>query len=468
MSKRIKKHTCIILIVLITIILCSFIAADLISPSVAEAAELPPVEESGECVTVQTTLLAVDTMPVPDFCINGLCKLVLYSDAMFGAFGAGFSWEAYYYQWGPENSNLWIGGPNLSLGGMQFSEGTGYNGNSTAEGVFLGGTANDGGFIRIMDDGPLENDPDLWSIESQASEELTSASLQVCAIPGAITTGSIYSSQAVAMPDFCKDDLCMILRFTWVDFGAFGPGLSMPVYYDQDSITNEWVGGPNICVGGVSFSSSAGLNGGGVSYIFDGGYADDGGYARLMDDGEEYSDSQWSVVLSPDVTLNMVYYFFAPLSCTKHDISALSMDIDTPSFCIDEMCTIVRWTDAFFGALSPGLSWPVNYNQNSADNLWIGGPVINIAGDTYNQGPGLNGDASSETIFGSGLTTGGNEGSVTLRDDSYEAFETGPDQWNVLFDAQDDLTAASYYFCSNTCEETIFLIQKEYLPLINH
>jgi hypothetical protein len=84
-------------------------------------------------------------MPVPDFCINGLCKLMLYTNATMGVFGTGYSWEVYYYQWGPSNSNIWIGGPNISLGGVEFSDGFGYNGNGNSEGVFLGGSAPDGG-----------------------------------------------------------------------------------------------------------------------------------------------------------------------------------------------------------------------------------------------------------------------------------------------------------------------------------
>ena len=32
---------------------------------------------------------------------------------------------------------------------------------------------------------------------------------------------------------------------------------------------------------------------------------------------------------------------------------------------------------------------------------------------------------------------------------------------------QDDLSAATYYICSNTCEETVFLINDQYIPFID-
>ncbi len=43
--------------------------------------------------------------------------------------------------------------------------------------------------------------------------------------------------------------------------------------------------------------------------IFEGGVADGGGVAQLLDDGAEWSDSQWSVYFEGDDQLNMVYYF---------------------------------------------------------------------------------------------------------------------------------------------------------------
>jgi len=63
-------------------------------------------------------------------------------------------------------------------------------------------------------------------------------------------------------------------------------------------------------------------------------------------------------------------------------------------------------------------------------------------------------------IFNGGITDGG--GYARLLDDGAEWYDP---QWNVEFNSQEDLTAASYYFYSNNCQETIFLINKQFLPL---
>ena len=352
------------------------------------------------CRTYLLSEVASTEMPVPSFCVDGLCKLVLYTDAIFGAFAPGYLWEVYYYQWGP-SSNMWVAGPNISLGGVDFSEGFGENGNGYGEGVFLGGVTGDGGYIRIMDDGPNENDPNLWSIEARASSTLTQASLQVCSIPGIETRPNITEHTAIDMPEFCLDSMCMVLRFTFATFGSFGPGLSMPVFYQQDSSTDSWVGGPNIGLGGVGFSSPNGNNGtdSSMTPIFDGGVADGGGVAQLLDDGAEWSDSQWSVFFEGDDQLNMVYYFFAPMTCIEYDITGGLTNIVRESFCRDEMCTIVRWTDAWFGAWGPGFSFPVHYIQRSSTNNWAGGPALCLGGQCFSSGSGLNGDSSAEIIL---------------------------------------------------------------------
>lgn len=67
-------------------------------------------------------------------------------------------------------------------------------------------------------------------------------------------------------------------------------------------------------------------------------------------------------------------------------------------------------------------------------------------------------------IFGSGVTASG--GYVHLMDDS-QAYYNAPDFWLAYFNDTDDLTEAAYYLCANTCEETVFMINKQYLPLIN-
>lgn len=431
------------------------------------AADAQDDDSEPACRTFILSEVASTEMPVPSFCIDGLCKLVIYTNSIMGAFAPGYVWEVYYFQWG-SSTNTWVAGPNTSFGGVEFSEGYGINGNDYGEGVFLGGSTGDGGYIRIMDDGPNENDPNLWSIEAQASETLTQASIQVCSFPGVETRPNISSSTAIDMPEFCLDGMCMILRFTFATFGGFGPGLSLPVFYQQDSATESWIGGPVVSMGGISFSSPYGDNGtdSTMSPILDGGIADGGGVAQLLDDGAEWSDSQWSVYFEGDDQLNMVYYFIAPLTCYKYDITAIYTNIPRPTECLDELCTIIRWTDAQFSAWGPGLSLPVHYIQRSTTNRWTGGPALTFAGASFSSGLGLNGDTSAEIIFDSGRTTP-NEGYVILRDDSVTAGETYSYFWNVVKNAQDDLSAASYYICSNTCEETVFLINREYLPIIN-
>jgi hypothetical protein len=257
----------------------------------------------------------------------------------------------------------------------------------------------------------------------------------------------------------------MILRFSFASFGEFGQGFLMPVYYDQDSATDIWHGGPIISFAYVSFSGGIGLNGNGnTNVIFDGGTADGGGYAILADDGLETNPDLWSVYFEPDDVLTFVRYYIVPMGCTAHSLNAHA-NLDVPAFCIDSLCTIVRYTDAYMGAFGPGILWPVNYKQNSFDNAWKGGPNLCFAGQCFNDGSGLNGDTVENMIFEGGMTSP-NSGYVWLQDDDVIG-ETNPYQWNVEFNAQDDLTTAQYYFCSNSCEETKFLINKQYLPLSN-
>lgn len=434
---------------------------------IAEIEILPrqnDVQKPG-CVSLSLDLSASNTMPVPDFCIDGLCKLILNHDAPMGAFGPGYSWEVYYFQL-EGYDDRWNGGPNISLGGVEFSDGYGYNGNGIPEAVFRGSTTSDGGYVRIMDDGDDENSPYLWTIESKSSQSLTQASLNVCDIPNEVWSGFILTSTTIPVPEFCVDQMCMILRGTNATFGDFGPGLSMPVYYQQDSTNDEWIGGPNISLGGVDFSNSYGTNGNEyLDVIFGGGMSERGDYLVLYDDygGIENQDDLWSVLLVNGDELTEVYYYFAPMDCIKHNITEKYTNLTVPNFCVDSLCTIVRWTDGQFGAWLPGLSWPVNYKQSSSFGKWLGGPTLCLGGQCFSGGFGQNGDSSADTIFDSGRTL--EEGYVVLRDDSFSAEELEQSKWNVVFNAKNDLTAASYYICSNTCEETVLMINKIYLPL---
>ena len=464
MRTPLKVVCCVVIAFAIILIIHPFMPSEAKPLPDISNLTLNDTEIGSGCLTVPLSLTAENTMEVPSFCIGGLCKLVLYTNAIMGAFGPGYSMEVYYAQL-PSPSKSWYGGPNISLAGVAFSEGYGYNGDGEAQGVFLWGTTQDGEYIRIMDDGPFENSPELWSIESQASRSLTQASLQVCAIPGAVYSGPITSSQTIDTPEFCQDSLCMILRFSYAEFIAFGPGLTFPVFYDQDSWDHSWIGGPNINLGGMGFSSGSGRNGDGTKRtIFDGGISNGGGYAYLVDDGLEFSGDSWSVYFESGEDLDRVFYYFAPMACTKYEITERETPLDMPAYCLDSLCTMVRWTDDYFGAWGPGLSWPVSYVQRSLNNTWIGGPSLCLGGQCFSHGKGLNGDTSFDVIYDGGLTDSGT-GSVILMDDSVDAFETNPLKWSVFFSPTDDLTAASFYICSNTCEETVFMINKQYLPI---
>ena len=432
---------------------------------VVEAADQSYVDEGQSCTTQRlTTSTANDTMPVPDACLNGLCKMVIYANDIVGAFADGYSWEVYYYQ--ETGSDIWVGGPNILMAGVEFSNGYGENGNGVSEGVFLNGDYGDG-YIRIMDDGPTENDPYLWTIESRGDSELTSASLTVCSLPGTTSSPQITTSQSISVPSFCIDNMCTIIRYSYASFGVTGGSLSLPVYYYQNGSTGEWMGGPSISLGSVDFSGGYGDNGdGSPQKIFGGGATAEGGEARLYDDGSVGSTSTWEVDFTPASDLDWVYYWFIPMTCTQQTVTVQYTNLATPSFCIDDLCTIVRWTDAYFGAFGPGLSWSVNYKQDSNNNTWFGGPHLSMAGISLSDGFGLNGDSNSEAILDGGRTS--EDDYVVLRDDSFTAGEMSFSQWNIVFKNLTDLSEASYFICSNSCEETILQINKAFMPILQH
>ena len=254
----------------------------------------------------------------------------------------------------------------------------------------------------------------------------------------------------------------MILRFTNATFGEWGPGLSMPVYYQQ--VNQEWVGGPDVGFGGVHFGQALGKNGTIVERIFYGGTAEGGGYASLYDDGMEYDQNQWSIYYQSDDELSELFYYFAPMDCTSHFINQQYTNIP-PMACLGSLCTILRWTDATFGMFGPGFFWPVNYKQDTSTQAWVGGPVPAFGGVSFSTGFGVNGDTAAEIILDGGRTS--DEGYVVLRDDSVTAGETSTLLWNVVFKPTTSLTMANYWVCSNTCQETFFLMEKNYIPLIN-
>ena len=456
-----KGVFCLVVVILVSLLL----VARTPQPQIVEAADESSAETGQVCSTQRVSTFADNTMPVPSACLDGLCKLVLYLNSYMGAFDDGYSWEVYYYQW--SSVGAWVGGPNMAMGGVEFSDGVGQNGDGHHEAVFGGGSSGNG-YIRIMDDGPNENDPNLWSIESRGDEQLTSATLTACSVPGMVSTGLITSHQSIDVPEFCIDSLCMIFRWSFDSFGDTNPGLSNPVFYLQDSVTDLWIAGPNITYG-IYYSDGAGENGdgAGMTTIFGGGYTELGGKAELLDDGAEWSNSQWSVYYDETDDMTGVYYWFAPMTCVEHHISPGVTYIDTPEYCVDSLCTIVRWTDAWFDPYGPGFLWPVSYRQDSSDGSWIGGPNVIFGGVQYSHGSGTNGDTNTELIYDGGINPPG--GYVYLVDDSSMNSETEDDQWIAWLDNfAGDVTSATYHICSNTCEETILMINKEFLPFVEH
>ncbi len=243
-----------------------------------------PSQGQQGCVQLHITGSGESTLTMPDACVDGLCKIILYTDGVMGAFGEGYSWETTYRQDSGDNS--WIGGPNVSLGGYSYSEGNGVNGDSTASGIHLGATTADGGYVRLLDDGVLENSPDQWTIQSQVSEGLQRAIITICPLAGCVShTFTTDAYWPIQTPSFCKDRLCSVRMYTDAPMGAFGPGISWPVYYEQKSTDATWIGGPVVSILGTSFSGGNGTNGDGSYHqILSHGTTTFGGSSILYDD----------------------------------------------------------------------------------------------------------------------------------------------------------------------------------------
>jgi hypothetical protein len=137
----------------------------------------------------------------------------------------------------------------------------------------------------------------------------------------------------------------------------------------------------------------------------------------------------------------------AGAACVRVDVSHPGeRAIDLPAFCLDQICSVWLWTDATMGAFGPGLSWPVSYMQDAADNTWIGGPNLAIGGVTFSAGAGLNGDTSKDAVFLGGQTSGG--GYARLLDDG--AAESSVHQWTIDFNpVVGELSQASFLICPN-------------------
>jgi hypothetical protein len=417
------------------------------------------------CVTYDVSASGESTIEVPSFCIDGMCTISVYREATMGAFGPGLSWPVYYTQSSADDS--WVGGPNISLSGVSFSAGGGVNGDRSNEAVYSGGTTADGGYVSLYDDGASESSADLWTIETMPSALLTKASLHVCAVASCVQHDvSAEAEYAIELPDFCVDRMCTVLMWHDATFGGFDPGLSWPVYYEQSSADDSWIGGPNVSIGGVAFSDGLGVNGDASGDdVFLGGETIHGAYLRLLDDGTpEHSPDLWTIDFAPDddLTAGSIYICSMP-PCERHDIPVeAEWPIEVPDFCIDGMCTVLMWSDATMGAFGPGLSWPVQYNQSSMDDSWIGGPNLSIGGVSFSAGGAVNGDTAGDGILLWGQTVGG--GYASLYDDGTP--ESSQHLWTIDFVPDASLTQASFFICPGSCVESKVLLYRLYLPLV--
>ena len=269
------------------------------------------------------------TVPVPDFCIDGVCGILLWSDANMGAFGPGMLWPVHYTQNSGDGS--WIGGPNTPSGiaDADFSKGAGVNGDGVTDTVFIGGETSSGSYVRLHDDSVIESSPDQWTIEFVPDSNLTEAAYLVYPLmcdhhPITLTGGTVIS-----MPLGCIEGMCTVL--TWHNGGsmtntsAFGAGIQLPVYYTQSPTDDTWIGGPHLCLAGMCLSEGAGTNGAyGGEEIYEGGRTPSGGYVGLSDDSndEAYGSESilWTAFLEPQDDLTEAAVYICPGWCVQYDV----------------------------------------------------------------------------------------------------------------------------------------------------
>ncbi len=118
------------------------------------------------------------------------------------------------------------------------------------------------------------------------------------------------------------DSLCTILRWSDTVIGAFLPGISWPVFYQQSASSNVWLGGPDIAISGMTFGSGNGLNGdGGTTFIFKGGQNSSGGFASLKDDSSlEMDPAKWTLEMNQAGDLTEATFYICPQTCVFHDV----------------------------------------------------------------------------------------------------------------------------------------------------
>jgi hypothetical protein len=409
-----------------------------------------PSAPDGACVQLSIFDPNKTVIDVPEVCDGGMCKILVDQDGVMGAFGPGFLWPVFYQQ--DAKDDTWIGGPSLSLAGVSFSKGRGKNGDSQQEFVFLGGLSGEDQFVAIYDDSDLENSPEKWTIEIKPDDRLTGVNLYFCGLTILSETVTKSGSSEIPVPDFCIDSMCGIMLSTDGKMGAFDPGLTMPVHYQQSS-SQGWIAGPNVSLAGVSFSDGYGINGDSQSSaIFKGNYGVETGYAALFDDsGIEMDANKWSVEFEPGSDLNYVTFYIYELSCEKHEVGKEGKSpIIVPEYCRDYgICQILAdyYLGGTMGAFGNGMSWPVHYSQDNGAGKWGGGPNLSIAGVSFSAGRGKNGDEISDYVLLGGDTSEG--GYARLYDDS--SLENSKSLWTIDFNPDEILTWVDYYTCEWNC-----------------
>lgn len=113
-------------------------------------------EKDSRCRMIELTQVGDTLINVPDFCINGLCTVLVWQDAIIGAYAGGFLPPVYYSQ---SQDGRWIGGPVITIAGFSQGSMEGTNGDQWGPPVFRGGETINGGYIRIYDDSPKETEP---------------------------------------------------------------------------------------------------------------------------------------------------------------------------------------------------------------------------------------------------------------------------------------------------------------------
>ncbi|MFN2302235.1 MAG: S-layer homology domain-containing protein, partial [Anaerolineales bacterium] len=410
---------------------------------------------------------------VPEPCQSGFCMVLRYTDGSFGAFGPGFTLPVYIGEggedWNTHWNNQWIGGPTVSLGGMNFSSGGGTNGDGIQQAILDGGQTLSGGYAGLYDDG-FENADDAWSVYFKGDGELTHALFEICPMDvenyehftadgetienrSVNTPYDCINAQYIAYGDFPVEKI----RYEISD-NQFTKVLHADLV-DVDSIDGD-------SNGLLCDTSGVGDLTGKVALISRGSCP----FAVKINNAEAlgaiaaiiYNNSPGMVTMDTIGSTLPAGSISQADGFTLKAIAPIEVQVGPDA----KLCTILRWTDAWMGAFGPGLSWPVYYQQDFFDNAWMGGPNLSIAGMSFSDGNGTNGDSNMEFVFRGGQTSP-NNGYSAIHDDNSSVGENNFYEWNILFDPQDDLTAVSYFIFPHVCSKTIFEPSEEVFGDVN-